>query len=76
MFFVSVVIHNSQRSLNAAQRNQGFHSLKQISVNQHAKMTPLGVKTASKIAPPRDANITVGYSTENRGVDRGNHSKN
>ena len=29
-------------------------------VNQHAKMTPLGGKTASKIDPPLRCNITAG----------------
>lgn len=45
-------------------------------VNQHAKMTPLGGKTASKIDPPLRCNITAGYSAENRGVNSGNHRKN
>ena len=37
-----------------------FNAICRMIVNQHAKMTPLGGKTASKIDPPLRCNITAG----------------
>ena len=38
----------------------GERNSAKLCVNQHAKMTPLGGKTASKIDPPLRCNITAG----------------
>ena len=45
-------------------------------VNQHAKMTPLGGKTALKSDPSQSSKITAKYTAENWGVNSGNHCKN
>ena len=49
-----------RRTMSTIQKNNSDVLNKTINVNQHAKMTPLGGKTASKIDPPLRCNITAG----------------